>query len=309
MLMCMMLLSPSGFAQEQDLDPPETAPESTAPASASVAIKRMPGRIPGQMALPVAERQIAATLIEESLGRFHGAVLILHGLDGHIDSVGPVATLRRQLPEHGWTSMTIQLVYQASSETEQVQAEPNELAPDNFETTETDSEADAETEVITETVSEDADELPQAETDSPAPEPASQVDNQQRISAAMDHLETLGAERLILIALGESATDAVNAAADNPAIDGLVMFSVGELAESNFDQLTIPVLEIVAQRDTESVRSAAKRRFAQAKRQQSENYSQQEIPATDRSYRAADSIITGRVRAWLYRMFIDETER
>ncbi len=47
---------------------------------------------------------------KESYGRLRGAVILLHDIDVHADWPGVIGLLRRELPEYGWHTLSLQLV-------------------------------------------------------------------------------------------------------------------------------------------------------------------------------------------------------
>ena len=63
----------------------------------------------GFQALTVAGQEIDATYIEETFGKRHGAVVLLHDQNEQIDSSGVVTTLRHHLPDSGWSTLTVSL--------------------------------------------------------------------------------------------------------------------------------------------------------------------------------------------------------
>ena len=50
-----------------------------------------------------------ALLNSQTNEKAHGAVIILHGMGGHADWPQMISPIRTALPEHGWTSLSIQL--------------------------------------------------------------------------------------------------------------------------------------------------------------------------------------------------------
>jgi pimeloyl-ACP methyl ester carboxylesterase len=50
-----------------------------------------------------------ALLIKQTNDKAQGAVIILHGMGGHADWPQTISPVRKALPEHGWTTLSIQL--------------------------------------------------------------------------------------------------------------------------------------------------------------------------------------------------------
>lgn len=61
--------------------------------------------------LKLAEKEVLALLMPQTRGEAEGAVLLLHDLNSHPDWPGVVRSLRRQLPEAGWHSLSLQLAH------------------------------------------------------------------------------------------------------------------------------------------------------------------------------------------------------
>ena len=74
--------------------------------------------------LKVAEKEVLALLMPQSRGKTEGAVLLLHDLNAHPDWPQVIRPLRRQLPDSGWHTLSLQLPLTdpALSELEQLDA-------------------------------------------------------------------------------------------------------------------------------------------------------------------------------------------
>ncbi len=65
--------------------------------------------------LQVEGREVLALFKQQTRGVSHGAVLLLHDLNGHPDYPGPIQALRRQLPDAGWHTLSLQLPHSDSA--------------------------------------------------------------------------------------------------------------------------------------------------------------------------------------------------
>lgn len=59
--------------------------------------------------LDAKDEKFLALLIKQSNDKAQGAVIILHGMSAHADWPQTISPLRTALPEHGWTTLSIQL--------------------------------------------------------------------------------------------------------------------------------------------------------------------------------------------------------
>lgn len=97
---------------------PATVPETTAtvnPAPPSDAEQEVVARLRASPAAPdiqelsVDGQPVLALWRNETGGRPQGAVLLLHDTGAHADWPGVIGPLRRELPRHGWHTLSLQL--------------------------------------------------------------------------------------------------------------------------------------------------------------------------------------------------------
>ncbi len=59
--------------------------------------------------LDTGEQEVFALYREERSGNIQGGLILLHDLDGHPDWPGVIFSLRHQMPEYGWSTLSLQL--------------------------------------------------------------------------------------------------------------------------------------------------------------------------------------------------------
>lgn len=238
--------------------------------------------------LTVAETSVPALYRTDRSGRHYGAVLLLHDKNGAMDSRGPVSALRRLLPEHGWSVMSVALSYQKAPAT----PEPTPVdASDEQNPTEQTTDS--------------------ADTPEAAAQPATRltpVADSQRIQAAIAHMQADNPKRLILAGMGAGALQAIRSLASLPAPPaGLVMISSPAIAEQDKNILTnlaLPVLDITAGNARAALKRAARDRITMMKRIQRDGYSQRTMAGADAAFYTQREMVAKQVRNWLYQRFI-----
>lgn len=68
------------------------------------------------LTLKVKDKEVLALFKPQTRGQALGGVLLLHDLNGHPDWPGVIHTLRRQLPDAGWHTLSLQLPHAASAQ-------------------------------------------------------------------------------------------------------------------------------------------------------------------------------------------------
>jgi hypothetical protein len=120
LILLLALLAGAAHAEEAPAPAADSA-SAEAPAEEAMAVQRpdaeaklaadLRARITSSEALmlPLQGREVLALFQPQTRGEAHGAVLLLHDLNGHPDSPGPIQALRRRLPNAGWHTLSLQL--------------------------------------------------------------------------------------------------------------------------------------------------------------------------------------------------------
>jgi pimeloyl-ACP methyl ester carboxylesterase len=154
-------------------------------------------------------------------------------------------------------------------------------------------------------------EMPDSTNDNGNPDyPALISTSAAHFEAALNHLKSVGAERIVVIGYGMGARLAVNwvSQATPPEVKAIIMISMkdGEAQsglDSNMDmvKLNIPILDIIADNDNPSVVEASKERLRY--RLQLPQYRQLLIYAADQYYSQQEEELIKRIRGWLKQTF------
>lgn len=244
----------------------------------------------GFQTLTVAGQEIDATYIEETFGERHGAIVLLHDEGGQIDSSGLVTTLRHDLPDYGWSTLTLSLNYPfepkilLSSSLEGVKGEKSEdLSKQQTEDKTVDSE--------------------QAE-----PKLLPPISNQQRIEAALAFLQAKDIKQIIFLGHGIGGVVAVEVMSSiSIPIFGLIMVGTPALpANDQFINMGQPILDIYGNRDLAHVFRAVKDRKIKMRREANTNYSERKIDGADHDFNGLELVLTSTIRGWLNTAFIEQ---
>ena len=244
----------------------------------------------GFQTLTIAGQEIDATYIEETFGERHGAIVLLHDEGGQIDSSGLVTTLRHDLPDYGWSTLTLSLNYPfepkilLSSSLEGVKGEkPEDLSKQQTEDKTVDSE--------------------QAE-----PKLLPPISNQQRIEAALAFLQEKDIKQIIFLGHGKGGLVAVEVMSSiTIPIFGLIMVGTPALPTNDqFTNMGQPILDIYGNRDLARVFRAVKGRKIQMRREANTNYSERKIDGADHDFNGLELVLTSTIRGWLNTAFIEQ---
>ncbi|MDT8371550.1 MAG: DUF3530 family protein [Gammaproteobacteria bacterium] len=245
------------------------------------------GDIDGFQPLSVADQTIAATFIDDQLGENYGAVILLHDAGQGIDSAGVISTLRHQLPQSGWATLTLELNYPY---------EPNILLSPTLA-------IDATTEAATEPTEPLLDNAPE---DKNIKLPV--ISNQQRVEAALAFLNAKNIGRIVLLGHGQSGVTAVTLldVIATPMM-GLILVATPELeAETPFETMQQPILDVYGERDEISVVNAVQHRKLMMKRKGNNNFSERRVVVADHNFTGVESVLMTTIRGWLRTQFVNE---
>ena len=246
----------------------------------------------GFQALTVAGQEIDATYIEETFGKRHGAVVLLHDQNEQIDSSGVVTTLRHHLPDSGWSTLTVSLNFPF---------EPDILLSTSLETTQDkDSKGLSAQKTQTEDKSTDSEQV--------ASKSLPPISNQQRIEAAVAFLQTKDIKQIVFIGHGQGgvvAVDIMNTIAI--PIFGLVMVGTPALAtKEQLLSMCQPILDIYGGQELSNVSKAVKDRKIEMKREANTNYSERKIDGANHDFDGLQLMLTSTIRGWLKTSFLEQ---
>lgn len=263
---------------------------------ADTAMLQSQGNIDGFQTLSVAEQTIAATFIDDQLGENYGAVILLHDAGQGIDSSGVISTLRHQLPQSGWATLTLELNYPY---------EPNILLSPTLAMDATTKAATESTEAPTEPLSTEP-QLEQNSEDKDIKLPA--ISNQQRVEAALAFLTAKNISPVVLLGHGQGGVIAVKLldVITTPMM-GLILVATPELeADTPFETMKQPILDVYGERDEISVVNAVQHRKLVMKRNDNNKFSERRIVAADHNFTGVEPILMSTIRGWLRTQFVNE---
>lgn len=262
----------------------------------------------GYQPLSVGDQSIAAAYLSQTLGIPRGAVLLLHDINEHIDSAA-IGVLRRQLPGHGWNTLSIKIIRFSESNDQALPATETKDAATEDEDAEPEAtdivESPAETENVPAETTEIAD---AAEATEPPEETYTAITTSQRIDAALLKLQQEGHENIVLIGQGAGGELALKTLKETAVpVAALIMINTGELAsENSITDTNIPTLEILGSRQKDTVKQAVLKRQIQMKTQQKNNYYLRQINGADHYFNSVPQQLTNQVHGWLYKQIFDE---
>ncbi len=190
----------------------------------------------------------------------HGAVILLHAMGGHADWPQTISPIRTTMPEHGWTTLSIQMPV---------------IAPEN------------QIEDYGKTLQQAADRIKAAVRCLRERKFLNIVAIGHSFGAAtmLNYLEKEEKQKIVaLVTLGLQEYPFVK-----PAIDILGLI----------EKSKIPVLDIYGSRDFKNVINQAPDRRLAAKKGNNRQYAQLEIEGADHYYNRMEDVLIKRIRGWL----------
>ncbi len=260
-------------------------------AESDTAMLHFQGEIDGFQTFSVADQQIAATFLADQLGENYGAVILLHDAAQGIDSPGVISTLRHQLPQSGWSTLTLELDYPS---------EPNILLSPSLSLDGTVEGDQKPAEKPAEAPSEDS------SMDKEIKLPA--ISNQQRVEAALAFLNAKNIRRIVLLGHGQGGVAAVTLldVITTPMM-GLILVATPELeADAPFETMKQPILDIYGERDDNSIVDAVQHRKLLMKRTDNSNFSERRLAVADHDFTGVESLLMATIRGWLRAQFVNE---
>ncbi|OUS06682.1 hypothetical protein A9Q81_02025 [Gammaproteobacteria bacterium 42_54_T18] len=265
-----------------------------------------------------------------------GNMLILHDNQQHPDWPGTIHALRTELPQNGWSTLSISVPYfdvrvplPKREEKPNITPGPataleesnNENSADNSESKDAETADDEAPKNPMESASdavearEIADQLPtKQDEDKPAPSveyPKEEIPNivEQRIREGISALQEQNSLPIIVIATGLSATWAINIIAKMQSsdikglvvIDPVIPFGIDDLdTVKDIANLNIPVLDITP---TTGQRSPANQRSQSMKKARNQLYQQRVIAGSALNFSQQSHQVVMTVRGWWKRYF------
>jgi hypothetical protein len=264
--------------------------------------------------LPGTNQDYYGLFLKESSGNPQGGALILHDNQQHGHWPDIIAPLREYLPQHGWTTLTIELPDEPAR---QRIVRPKPTNQPSSLNSEEKNESIASIDPIT--LNKESDTLLTTEAidnakinvQAPSEEPITLVPieqykkkNQQRISAAMEYLRNKGQLNLVIIGYGIGAAWAIDYLAQQNK-KGLTLVTINARPSQHNDtqmhqqlvKFQIPFLDLIQTKKTYVLKNGKARR-AIMQRNQNEGY-QQIITSNISSYRNNENPTNRRIRGWL----------
>lgn len=258
--------------------------------------------IAGLASLSVAEQEISATFLEETLGEPHGAIVFFHDQGEELESQGVVTPLRHGMLQYGWSTLTLRLDYPFTPNI-LLTVDPEtkvsaEIAPS---TSNTNSEA-----VVVEANTTDTDLVTIDDTNNNTQLSLPAVSNKQRIEAAIAFLEAKDIKRIIFLGHGRGGIVALQEFI-TPSVSALIL--VGTPALTNNDEFKAfeqPILDIYGKQDLAGVAVAVNQRKAVMKRIDNILYTSREIMGANHVFYGLEPLLIATVRGWLYTTFVKQ---
>ena len=243
--------------------------------------------IAGYQPLTVAGQEIAATYLEETLGERHGAIIFLHDQGEKLEGNGVITPLRHQMPQYGWSTLTLALDY------------PFEPAILLSATVENVSEAESAEPVVDEK---------EAETDKEEKAPLPPISNVQRLDAAIAFLQEKQIDRIIYVGHGAGGNLAVELLdTETTPIQALILVGTPSLKMNDvFKTFQHPILDLYGDNGLEGVAEAVQQRKLIMKRTGNEQYVAREVAGADHFFTGLQTTLVNSLRGWLKVTFIDE---
>lgn len=289
----------------------DKADDATAPVEAGLGTQeddnimmRQIQPITGFQILTVAEQDINATFLEETLGEPHGAIVLFHDQGEDLESRGIITPLRHELLQYGWSTLSVTLDYPFT---------PNIILAIEPET-------DASTENASAPISNDdaasTETAPSANTDlaktddvkKDEPPVLPPIANKQRIEAAVEFLKAKDIKRIIFLGHGTGGMVAIDSLVTiSTPISALILVGTPRLANNDeFKAFKQPILEIYGDQDLEGVAAAVKNRKVVMKRSDNIRYTSREIIGANHVFYGLEPMLISTVRGWLHATFVKQ---
>ncbi len=240
---------------------------------------RVINTVEGYQALTVAGQEVDATYLEETLGQRHGAIILFHDQGEQFESYGVITPLRHQMPQYGWSTLSLALDFPSESNILLSGSEGQESSAEESES------------------SESKQALPN-------------ISNQQRVETALALLQAKDIKRIIFLGHGRGGGEAINIMSTiSTPIFGLVLVSTSALpAKEEFVAMGQPILDIYGAQDMASVAKAVKDRKIAMKRAANTNYSERKIDGADHDFDGLQPVLISTIHGWLRTTFLKQEQ-
>lgn len=280
-------------------------------ASSERIMLRQVHTVQGYQELEVAGQKFDASYMEETLGERYGAIVLLHDLGDQFDSAGVINSLRHNLPEHGWSTLTLSLDYPFKANVFLIEKE--DIPVEESMTPDEEQQASSSDDTL---AAEPAADPAQAEVESTQAEPEQEgedtavtpISNSQRVDAALSFLQEKDVKRIVVIGHGKGGSLAIELLETiTTPISGLVL--VGEpslVEEQSFKELVFPMLDAYGERDLDGVSVAVKTRKVIMKRVANKLYQARRVSGADHQFSGLQPTLTATINGWLRKQFVEE---
>lgn len=243
--------------------------------------------IKGYQPLTVAGQEIEATYLEETLGERYGAIVFLHDHARELEDQGVVTPLRHQMPQYGWSTLTLALNY------------PFEPAILLSPTVEDASEAGS---------AEPATEEKEGDDEQQDKLLLPPISNIQRLDAAIAFLRAKEIDRIIYVGHGTGGNLAVELLdTETTPIQALILVGTPKLKMNEvFKTFKHPILDLYGDNDLDGVAEAVQQRKVIMKRTGNGQYAIREISGADHFFTGLETILVNSLRGWLRSTFLND---
>jgi len=270
----------------------------TADVTTDKTMLREIAHVDGYQALTVAGQKIDAAYLDETLGERYGAVILLHDQSEKFDSYGVITTLRHQLPQNGWATLSLDLQYPYTANIYLATEQPPSDA----------SVASAsKVEVKQKTKTDDTSKAGEKTTENKAKLPP--VSNQQRLEAAVKFLQAKAIKPIIFLGHGKGGSVAIKALDTmTTPVSALILIETSALEppiENILNTFKQPILDVVGENDTDDV-LAVRHRKTLMKRAGNSRYTYRKISGADYGFSGLEPTLTAITNGWLRKNFIEQ---
>ena len=214
---------------------------------------------------------------KETTGNPAGALILIHDLNQNPDWPGPIRLLRRQLPNFGWTTLSLQIATpQPRAPTDALRATASSTTPEQISNL-------------------DLAKIKQA-----------QQSLHQQVRSAFTFLNQKGLYNIVVIAQGVHASYTASQLKDVPpsSIAGFISLNMKpatlnetQKVAQHMSQIKAPILDLIPEITDQG--GFAQSRVTMANQNAKQNYQQYVIPSTNQAFRGIDEFLIKRIRGWL----------
>ena len=278
----------------------ETTSEDVDTSSPETIMLRHVSSVDGFQSITVVDKEIDATYIEETYGIQQGAIVLLHEQGDNIDSQSIITSLRHQLPEFGWSTLTLALDFPIES---------NIFLSVAHEKNASDAAGDEEQGSET-TVEPDQAAASESENDA-EPESLPPISNLQRMEAALEFLKAKGTKRIVFLGHGAGGALAVELLGEiTTPISALILLGTPALPTDDiFNPMRQPIFDVYGDNDIDGVAAGVKHRKTLMKRAKDNRYQARKVFGADHDFHGIQPILASIIRGWLNTTFVEKDKK